>query len=365
MLPVYHPKLTERIIEQTPRTILGLILISSIFIWIHKDFIPFKLFSIWITAQVLFILLRAINAKKLAQSIKTNDTNKTRTHTYVLLLLIIYSAFLWSTSTILALFYAPMHYEFISLLMIIGLVTAGSLTLSPFFHVYMVYFFILTFTQLYIMFFLGNTIHIALALMLMIFIPMIFLFSKSIYLNTLHAIKINESLEKSVIKLHELSITDTLTDTYNRRYFFIEGKKLLSISQRGQQDITLLMIDLDKFKNINDTYGHQAGDNILIAFSTEIKNMIRESDIFARVGGEEFALLLNNTSSAPAKKIAEKLCSSIQNKKFTHNDININVTICIGIATLNINTVSLDTLYHEADQNLYKAKKLGRNQSCG
>ncbi|MFK5984429.1 MAG: GGDEF domain-containing protein [Pseudomonadota bacterium] len=360
----YHPKLTKRIIEQTPRTISGLILVSLIFIWVYKEFIPVKLLSIWVLAQIIFIFLRYKNAKKLEQSIKNNDAKKTQWHIFVLLLLIIYSACLWSASTLLGVAYAPAYYEFVLLSMIIGIVTAGVLTLASFFHIYAVYFFIMTFVQLGILFYLGEHIHISAALLLMLFIPMIFLFSKSIYIDSLQAIETNVSLKRSVDELHNLSITDSLTDIYNRRHFFMMGEKMIKLSQRKHQQLALLMLDIDHFKMINDTYGHQAGDKILIELSQEINNITRKSDVFARVGGEEFALLLNDTSDHGAKRIAEKLCTLIENKEFIYKHVQIELTISIGLAMFDNEFSSLDGLYHEADLKLYKAKRLGRNQVC-
>lgn len=122
------------------------------------------------------------------------------------------------------------------------------------------------------------------------------------------------------------------------------------------------MLDIDYFKKINDTYGHQAGDFVLINLVKEITSVMRESDTFARIGGEEFTVLLDNTSLDGAKIIAEKIRVMIENKHFIYNKATIDVTISIGISELNAQNASIDDLYKQADKQLYIAKQNGRNR---
>ncbi len=124
------------------------------------------------------------------------------------------------------------------------------------------------------------------------------------------------------------------------------------------------MIDIDHFKKINDTYGHQTGDDILIAISQKIQSMIRNNDLLARIGGEEFAILLPGSSRKEAKTVGEQICIAIERDPFVIKDEMITVTVSIGIAELDDADPTFDALYQKADSQLYEAKKLGRNRVC-
>jgi len=217
-------------------------------------------------------------------------------------------------------------------------------------------------SQLSIMLYFSTHAHIAIAIFLLIYMLVIILHAKSIYNNYLKDIEIHETLESNVSELRELSITDSLTKVYNRRYFFESTKILLSISKRENNNLSFLMIDIDYFKNVNDTYGHQIGDYVLIQLSKKIKSMIRDSDIFARLGGEEFGLVLNNTSLDNAKISAEKIRIAIEKMNFKNNDEIIDITVSIGCSTINDVITTVEDLYKEADKKLYLAKELGRNR---
>jgi diguanylate cyclase (GGDEF)-like protein len=170
------------------------------------------------------------------------------------------------------------------------------------------------------------------------------------------------ALEKNVAELHKLSITDNLTNIYNRRYFFEVSQNLILIAVREKKPLSLLMLDIDHFKNINDTFGHQVGDFILIDAVREIEKIMRESDIFSRVGGEEFTVLLNDTLIDGARNIAEKIRTSIENKEFIYSNTEIKITVSVGIAQIDENNNSIEKLYKQADKQLYKAKHNGRNR---
>ena len=122
------------------------------------------------------------------------------------------------------------------------------------------------------------------------------------------------------------------------------------------------MIDIDLFKNINDKFGHHGGDYILVELSKIIKQELRQSDLFARLGGEEFGILLSNTSSNGAVIIAKKICNTIRENEFTYENKKIKLTISVGVSQKNTNFGSFENLYKEADSNLYIAKYLGRDQ---
>ena len=357
----YHPKLIESMTKETPKTIVGLIILSVIFLLIFKDYIPNKLLIVWIIAQAIFIYLRYHNTKTLSMYLKQGNAQKTRQHIKVFFGLLIYSSFIWNAGALIGVLYAPAPYEFISLALIMGILTAGTMSLSPIFSAYFLYFFLMLIPQLVMLYQYSDPVHSAILLLSAIYIPFILMLSRSINKNLINHIEDNEALAISVEKLHKLSITDALTGIYNRRYFFETGQSMINLSIREHRKVSLLMLDIDHFKAINDTYGHQTGDTVLIALSKEIQKMTRRSDLFARIGGEEFAVLLDAVTTEDAKRIAQNICTKIAEKEFLDKEQHISITMSIGIATINNSINSLDALYNIADKKLYEAKKCGRN----
>ena len=158
------------------------------------------------------------------------------------------------------------------------------------------------------------------------------------------------------------AITDKLTGLYNRRYFdyFIDLEFKRSL--RENSSLALLMIDVDNFKNINDTLGHLIGDKILDKLGDLIKENIRETDLAARYGGEEFSIVMSNTDFEEAAEIAERIRKSIEACKFDIEKLII--TVSIGIALYPLDANALQELLDKADSALYRAKREGKNQVC-
>ena len=176
-------------------------------------------------------------------------------------------------------------------------------------------------------------------------------------------------------EIYRLTTTDGLTQIYNKRYFLKEMEREMSRSFRYERALSLVMCDIDHFKQINDTYGHLAGDHILRQVASRITSHIRRDDIFARYGGEEFALLLPEIPREHGAQLAEKLRRLIESEPFHFDNIAIAVTLSMGVADLaeyliaaahmpdptEINPFAFIKL---ADDRLYDAKKNGRNQVC-
>lgn len=168
----------------------------------------------------------------------------------------------------------------------------------------------------------------------------------------------------------ELSIIDELTGLHNRRFFFPEAQSLLARSLRYKKDFCLLMLDIDHFKSINDTYGHAVGDEALKYCASVLKKEVREVDILARFGGEEFIIATPDTDQEGARFLAERIRSAIKNMRFELEDRSLLVTISIGISCLSGKEYGkaqglLERLVGEADQALYFGKHNGRDRvSC-
>lgn len=153
---------------------------------------------------------------------------------------------------------------------------------------------------------------------------------------------------------------DGLTQLANRTYFDEKLTEMILLHQRYKEPFSLMMIDLDYFKNINDSHGHQAGDRILKGVAFKIKASLRESDFLARFGGDEFALILIKTSIDPAATLAEKLCNNVRESRFILDGIDFKVTLSIGVAEVSADDTP-ETLLKRADEALYLVKERGRD----
>ncbi|WP_368030820.1 diguanylate cyclase [Arcobacter sp. s6] len=207
-----------------------------------------------------------------------------------------------------------------------------------------------------------------------VFIFIIIFTINSIYSREKSIVKLNNTLEKKVNKrtkelsdankkLLEISTKDYLTNIANRRYFFEIGLKSLHIAKRENSDLSIVCIDIDFFKNINDTYGHNIGDEILKLIANNMNKYIRKSDILARIGGEEFVILLNNTNEQNAYALAEKIRVHIESLIYKNDKIEIRTSISMGISQLRAKDDDLDSIIIRADKALYEAKNTGRNKS--
>lgn len=158
--------------------------------------------------------------------------------------------------------------------------------------------------------------------------------------------------------------TDALTGIANRHYFMNRSREELLFVKRANTLVGMVMMDIDHFKKVNDTYGHQAGDYVLSQFASLVDKRIRGEDIFGRYGGEEFAILMRGDMEPPGAKIfCERIRKTIEEFEFSFNGTLIPVTVSIGLCLKNGGDVqTLDELIHDADKALYKAKQSGRNR---
>lgn len=176
--------------------------------------------------------------------------------------------------------------------------------------------------------------------------------------------KVIEELEEVHKKLKEEANKDYLTNLYNKRYFDEVSHNLIEIAKRQNSPISVIMIDIDFFKNINDTYGHIVGDEVIKNIASLLIKNTRKSDIVSRFGGEEFAILLPNTNKKDAKEIAEKLRNIIEEHIIIlENTKEIKLTISLGVCQMNLKCdENISKVIDNADIALYQAKKQGRNK---
>jgi diguanylate cyclase (GGDEF)-like protein len=166
-------------------------------------------------------------------------------------------------------------------------------------------------------------------------------------------------------RIYQMAVTDKMLDIFRKEYLLEQLELEFKNSQNTFLPLSMMFLDLDKFKPVNDTYGHAAGDFILIETCKIIKSLIRESDVFGRYGGEEMCLLLPNTDLETGKEMAEKIRAALEGHEFNFEGTVIPITASIGVATfLGDNHESGEKLLQAADTMVYKAKDEGRNRVC-
>ena len=169
-------------------------------------------------------------------------------------------------------------------------------------------------------------------------------------------------LENSKEELKLLASQDFMTKLHNRRCFFQISSELLGNAKKEKKPLSIILFDLDNFKNINDTYGHAIGDKVIILFASILKTISKEH-ISARIGGEEFAVILQNMSTEEAFKIAETIRKKAEQQSIeVHGHTELSYTVSAGVCSVDLeNDIEIHTALHCADKNLYKAKREGRN----
>ena len=167
--------------------------------------------------------------------------------------------------------------------------------------------------------------------------------------------------DRIAVRYHQASLTDPLTGVANRRGFFQTSARLLARARFAHQPTALIMFDLDRFKNINDRYGHQTGDEVLTVFCRLVTSLLQSNDLFGRIGGEEFTCLLPATERRDAFRLAERVRAAFEAVYHMTGEHRLGATVSAGVAIADDLNVDLDTLLKEADQALRRAKSTGRN----
>jgi diguanylate cyclase (GGDEF)-like protein len=190
------------------------------------------------------------------------------------------------------------------------------------------------------------------------------------FFNTEHANRLQGFADQAAIaiekahlfqQMNELATIDPLTNVYNRRYFFNQAEIEMARAKRYGRPLSALMLDIDHFKRVNDTYGHSIGDQVLQGVAQRCQHVMRKNDLLGRYGGEEFAVILPETHLMEGKKMAERLRRVISEQPFETLRGSIEITISIGVADYHFGVPSAPAMLDLADQALYQAKQAGRN----
>ncbi|HEY5451715.1 MAG TPA: GGDEF domain-containing protein [Polyangia bacterium] len=164
-------------------------------------------------------------------------------------------------------------------------------------------------------------------------------------------------------QMYESALRDGLTKAFNKKYFTDRLESEFTFSTRHSSPLALVLFDIDHFKRVNDTHGHQAGDHVLFEISALLSSALRAEDVFARYGGEEFAVICRGSDESQAQVVGERLRKAVENNRFVYDGAVIPVTISVGIAVLpNPAVKDASDIVAFADQALYKSKNAGRNR---
>jgi len=163
-------------------------------------------------------------------------------------------------------------------------------------------------------------------------------------------------------ELHRLATTDVLTQSSNRRHFFDCARREFDHARQYGSPLAFLLLDLDDFKQINDRYGHQMGDQVLQRLARCGTSVLRRGDLFGRIGGEEFAAVFPGCELAVAEQVAERLQREVQRLSFESEGMQFGITVSQGLTNMRGNDASLDTMFARADAAMYVAKRQGKNQ---
>lgn len=178
-------------------------------------------------------------------------------------------------------------------------------------------------------------------------------------------VKTHVALKRQTDKLVEITRIDELTRVFNRRYVFDVGEREFNRALRIDSELCVMVMDIDFFKRVNDQYGHNMGDRALQAFAKTVAERVRNTDVFGRIGGEEFVVVLPDTSVQDALSFGETLLSIVRHIALpTTDDKTLNITVSIGLAAREPQDADLSDMLKRADKNLYRAKQTGRDQIC-
>jgi len=175
--------------------------------------------------------------------------------------------------------------------------------------------------------------------------------------------KMTESLSVRSLSLEHAAVTDSLTGMYNRRYFDDALAEYLEAFGHIDKPIGMVILDLDHFKNVNDTHGHDVGDKVLREVAECLQVFTRYHDVLARLGGEEFAILSPNISERQLYNLSDRIRQAVSELRIVHGNVTLKVTVSAGLAIWDGSEPG-EELYRRADKQLYEAKRQGRNRVC-
>lgn len=359
---------------QTRKIIFGGLLSAIFFCAImwnlvaHKYLIPwFLLFALLLSLRGVLYLAYLKNRKKHLDIRRWNA---------IYLLLVFFTSVTMGSASIIIHLTNETVYHFIAVLWVVGYSALAVTSYAMSFRAILVVFIPMLSMLIVSLVLAATTLHLLVAAAMIIWSLLVVNTIRPVNQSMIKAIALNHQLgleiekkEELEVQLRKLSITDSLTGLFNRRHFDFVFEDEFRRAKRSRTELSLAMIDIDSFKQFNDTYGHQAGDEGLFRISGIIRKTVnRPGDLVARYGGEEIVVLLPNTSSEQTFQLAERMRIRVRDLDISHRESMVpdteSLSISIGIATLQVDD-SFDkaNLLKKADDALYQAKANGRNQT--
>ena len=352
-------KLVNLLYDQTPISIYVSLVIGVMVVYILWDVFSHKTLTIWIS--MIFTL--AIFRRVLVRQFRTKKPGIDEIHTWDKLYLatLFFSSFIWGiTGWIFMSTDLPLYEAFISFVLF-GMTGGAVGSYNARFSAILIMETMLLLPMTTWLLVQDDIVYKGMAFGVIVFIMATLKAAKRFETRILESFRLGIELEEAHKNVKVMANTDDLTKLNNRRSFFTIAEQAFNTAKRYNQPLSLVMIDVDKFKRINDTKGHMAGDKALAKLAQNIKSHIRAVDIAGRFGGDEFSILLPSTSMEDIMVQVERLREIIAEQVVTYNGEDIVFTCSFGIAELNKNMSVMEDLITLADEALYQAKNKGGN----
>ena len=323
--------------------------------------VPFQLVAVWMLAIILFSFIRWFFCHHV---IKMHLYESDYSILIYFTVLTIFMGSIWGACYLLMLPFISTLQEFI-IILVLGGMSAGSIaSLSVYLPAYYAYIFPIFLPIIVYNYWLLNVDRAILATMFLLFVSMLLISAKINNYLLNKVFRLSREKETLIDDLHKLSITDSLTGLYNRRYFESILQEEWYKAQRNHYSLVLVSIDVDNFKLINDNFGHPYGDNFLIYIAELLKNYFRRAnDIICRIGGDEFSVIIVNQSIQEALAICNSFNAKFNDNKPQDKQLMRKITLSMGIVSIQFNHESkIENLVTCADEALYQAKKEGKNK---
>ena len=354
-----HAKLVKLLYDQTPISIYVSLTIAMLVVYILWDTISQILLIVWLGLIIVFSITRLILVQKFRD--KRPGIKEIPTWDRLYLYSLFISSFVWGMAGwIFMPDESPLHQAFISFILI-GMAggTVGSFNVR-FNAVFIMEMMLLVPMTIWFLFH-ENSVYKAMTFCVLIFMVATLKAAKKFEERIVESFRLGIELEQAHEREKIISHTDDLTKLHNRRSFFEIGEQAFKTAKRYNQSLSLVMLDIDKFKQINDNYGHVAGDQALSKLAENIIENVRTVDIVGRFGGDEFSILLPFSSVNVILHQLERLRQVIAEQVVSYNEHEIVFTCSFGIAEINSETPALEDLIVRADNALYLAKDKGGN----
>jgi len=347
----------HQLFRQSVSAVFGSFLAAVMLCWLCWDTFDHAIATGWLVLLSLASLLRISMFVRYFRSPEADRTPQRWERIYWLTLVL--SASIWGGGALVLMPADNLMSQALVMLFTVGMSVSAVSCYSAYRYMTLVSIGLVLLPCTFWLLFQQSAMQVGIALAVLVFTSFVASATRSLACALETAFRLSREMEQAHSISTRAAHTDELTGLKNRRAFFEHAQQLYNDCQRNRLNLCAVMLDMDHFKRINDTHGHQVGDQVLRQMGLVISSSFRDTDVHGRLGGEEFAVLLPDTSLEVAVKIAEQLVAAIAGlmTEPVHG-----ITASLGVASTDAGNKDLHSLMHSADQALYRAKALGRNQ---